>query len=118
MVAFDVDETCVGPYVLDIAVAVRDLVGSGTVDEPRHPALLAAFLQGYGRTRPVLDTERRALSLSGPVVAARSLVHGHGVLDAGDAPDDPDWLAELRRRLDAHHDQARKVVLAASSALD
>ncbi|NMF30410.1 Ser/Thr protein kinase RdoA involved in Cpx stress response, MazF antagonist [Cellulosimicrobium aquatile] len=118
MVAFDVDETCVGPYVLDVAVAVRDLVGTGTVDDPRYPALLAAFLEGYGRTRPVLDAERHALALSGPVVAARSLVHGHGVLDAGDAPDDPGWLAELRRRLDAHHDQARKVVLAASSTLD
>ncbi|QDW61715.1 phosphotransferase enzyme family protein [Oerskovia sp. KBS0722] len=116
IVAFDVDETSIGPYALDIAFAVRDLVGShGTLDRPKRPELLSAFLKGYQQVRTLHDDERDVLSLSNAHVSARSLVHGHEVLDAGDAPDDPAWLTELRGALTEHHAQARGVVLAATA---
>jgi Ser/Thr protein kinase RdoA (MazF antagonist) len=116
VVAFDADETSVGPYALDIAAAVRDLVGDeGTFDAPRHPALLGAFLAGYGSTRALDDGEHAVLALGGAQVAARFLTQGRGVLDAGDGPDDPAWLTDLRARLVEHYDRARDVVLTAGA---
>lgn len=115
IVAFDVDETSIGPYALDIAFAVRDLVGShGTLDEPERPALLSAFLEGYQQVRPLGDDERDVLSLSSTHVSARSLVHGHEVLDAGDSPDDPAWLTDLRSSLAEQDPRSRGVLLAAA----
>lgn len=115
VVAFDVDETSIGPYALDIAFAVRDLVGShGTLDRPERPGLLSAFLEGYQQVRTLHDDERDVLSLSSTHVAARSLVHGHGVLDAGDAPDDPAWLTDLRGSLTEHDTRSRGILLDAA----
>lgn len=113
VVAFDADETSIGPYVLDIASATRDLIGDdGTLDAPRHPAVLAAFLDGYESTRPLGDDEHAALTLGLAQVAARSLVHGHGVLDAGDTPHDPAWLIDLRAHLADYHARTRDTLLA------
>jgi Ser/Thr protein kinase RdoA (MazF antagonist) len=82
------------------------------LDEPERPALLSAFLEGYHQVRPLGDDERDVLSLSNTHVYARSLVHGHEVLDAGD-PDDPAWLTDLRSVLTEHHAHARSAVLGA-----
>ncbi|KZE88674.1 phosphotransferase enzyme family protein [Microbacterium sp. TNHR37B] len=46
VVAFDLDEAGVMPLAADIAAATRDLFADGTHD-PRHPGMLAAFLDGY-----------------------------------------------------------------------
>ena len=61
----------------------------------------------------VHDDERDVLSLSSTHVSARSLVHGHEVLDAGDSPDDPAWLTDLRSSLAEQDTRSRGVLLAA-----
>lgn len=112
VVAFDADETSIGPYAADIASAVRDLVGDeGTVDAPQHPALLGAFLDGYDSIRPLDDGERALLGLAHAHVAAQSLARGDKVLNGGD-PLDPSWLIALRENIVRHHARARDVVLA------
>lgn len=51
--AFDLDGATIGPYLLDIAAAVRDLVdAAGRPNDRRHGELLAAFLAGYASVRP------------------------------------------------------------------
>ncbi|KRD44066.1 hypothetical protein ASE38_07795 [Cellulomonas sp. Root930] len=110
--AFDADEARTGPFVEDIAAAVRDLVG----DSPGHveqPALLAAFLTGYRGVRPLGDDEESALELHSAAVAVRLLV---AIAHVGDdtVADEPAWSRDLRASLVAHRRGLRARVLAAT----
>ena len=110
--AFDADEARTGPFVEDVAAAVRDLVG----DSPghvEHPALLAAFLTGYRGVRPLGDDEESALELHSAAVAVRLLV---AIAHVGDdtVADEPAWSRDLRASLVAHRRGLRARVLAAT----
>jgi Ser/Thr protein kinase RdoA (MazF antagonist) len=108
--AFDADEMRTGPFVQDVAAAVRDLVGDapGRVD---HSALLADFLTGYRSVRHLTDDEVAALELHSAAVAIRGLVAlRHVEVDA--RADDAPWVVELRATLADHHRDLRARVLA------
>ncbi len=114
IVAFDLDETSIGPFVIDIAAAVRDLVGDGRVfTDPEHPQFLSAFLAGYSTERALTPAEQDALALSTAFIAARSLVRGRGVRDAGTAADDPEWLRVLNAQLTKSDEEDRRIILGA-----
>ena len=70
--AFDADEARTGPFIEDVAAAVRDLVGD-TPGQVEHASMLAAFLSGYREVRPLGLDEESALELHGAVVAVRLL---------------------------------------------
>ena len=113
-VAFDADEARTGPYLQDIAAAVRDLVG----DSPgriEHPTLLAAFLTGYRGVRPLAYDEVAALELHSAAVAVRLLV-AIAHLEADPVPDEEQWSVDLRASLVAHRQRLRDRVLAATVA--
>jgi Ser/Thr protein kinase RdoA (MazF antagonist) len=99
-----------GPFVQDIAAAVRDLVG----DAPRrvvHGALLADFLTGYRSVRPLLDDEVAVLEVHSAAVAVRGLValkQWEVDVRADEAP----WAAEPRATLSDHRRGLRARVLA------
>lgn len=112
--AFDADETRTGPFVQDIAAAVRDLVGDspGRVE---HPALLAAFLTGYRGVRPLGYDEVAALELHSAAVAVRLLV-ATSHLDTDQVADEEQWSVDLRASLVEHRQRLRARVLAATVA--
>ncbi|KQR08371.1 phosphotransferase enzyme family protein [Cellulomonas sp. Leaf334] len=112
--AFDADETRTGPFVQDIAAAVRDLVGE-TPGRVEHPALLAAFLTGYRGVRPLGYDEVAELELHSAAVAVRLLVSiAH--LDADQVADEEQWSVDMRASLVEHRRRLRARVLAATVA--
>ena len=113
-VAFDADEARTGPYVQDIAAAVRDLVGD-TPGQVEHPALLAAFLTGYRGVRPLAYDEVAALELHSAAVAVRLLV-AIAHLEDDPAADEQQWSVDLRASLLEHRQRLRARVLAATVA--
>ncbi|WP_421743222.1 phosphotransferase enzyme family protein [Cellulomonas sp.] len=112
--AFDSDEARTGPFIEDIAAAVRDLVG-GSPGRVEHPALLAAFLTGYRGVRPLGYDEVSALQLHGAAVAVRLLV-AIAHLEDEPVPDEPSWSVDLRASLVVHRQGLRARVLAATVA--
>lgn len=112
--AFDADEARTGPFIEDIAAAVRDLVGDspGRVE---HAGLLAAFLTGYRGERPLEYDDVAALELSSAAVAVRLLV---AVAHVEETPvaDEPAWSRDLRASLVEHRRGLRARVLAATVA--
>lgn len=111
-VAFDADEARTGPFVQDIASAVRDLVGDQPVGVA-HPELLAEFVAGYRTVRPLGDDEVAALPLHSAVVAVRGLASlAHLEVDGPAA--EPPWSVDLRASLVAHRHGLRARVLAAT----
>ncbi|MDQ0374949.1 phosphotransferase enzyme family protein [Cellulomonas humilata] len=113
-VAFDADEARTGPYVQDIAAAVRDLVGD-TPGQVEHPALLAAFLTGYRGVRPLAYDEVAELELHSAAVAVRLLV-AIAHLEDDPAVDEGQWSVDLRASLLEHRQRLRARVLAATVA--
>ena len=112
--AFDADEARTGPFVQDIAAAVRDLVGDspGRVE---HRTLLADFLTGYRRVRHLEYDEVAALELHGAAVAVRGLVAlAHLEVDA--VADEEPWAVGLRATLVEHRQRLRARVLAVTVA--
>ncbi|NUU15716.1 phosphotransferase [Cellulomonas humilata] len=112
--AFDADEARTGPFIEDIAAAVRDLVGD-TPGKVEHPTLLAAFLTGYRGVRPLEYDEVASLELHHAAVAVRLLV-AIAHLQVDPAPDEPSWSVDLRASLVAHRQGLRTRVLAATVA--
>ena len=109
-IAFDADETRTGPFVQDVASAVRDLVGDAPTGVA-HPGRLTDFLTGYRTMRPLGADEAAALELHGAAVAVRALVSlAHLEVDA--SPDEPTWSVDLRATLVAHRAGLRARVLA------
>lgn len=110
--AFDADEARTGPFVQDIAAAVRDLVGDspGRVE---HPGLLAAFLTGYRGVRPLSYDEVATLELHSAAVAVRLLV-AIAHLESDQVADEEQWSVDLRASLVAHGSRLRSRVLAAT----
>ena len=106
---------------------MRDLLGPDPA-RPAHPALLDAFLDGYGRSSGDAVTPH-ALLPHVAAIAAEQLVDLERVLagEPGDrgrlrtggadaAPDEP-WLVDLAARLREHRAGQRAVLLSAASAL-
>lgn len=113
-VAFDADEARTGPFVQDVAAAVRDLLGDvpGVVE---HPALLADFLAGYREVRPLGADEVSALELHSAAVAVRLLLSIAHV-DVGPVTEEEAWSVDLRASLVEHRRRLRARVLAATVA--
>ncbi|GEK20312.1 phosphotransferase enzyme family protein [Cellulomonas xylanilytica] len=111
-VAFDADEARTGPFVQDVAAAVRDLLGD-TPGSVEHPELLADFIAGYREVRPLSDADVSALELHSAAVAVRLLVSiAHVAADP--APDEAPWSADLRASVVEHRRRLRARVLAAT----
>ncbi|GEM_PF-3319180 len=121
---FDLDEAGLRPAAADVASAVRDLLGPDPA-RPAHPALLDAFLDGYGRASGDVVTPHALLPHVAAIAAEqlvdleRVLARGPDPAGSGGAPDAPDeaWLVDLAAHLREHATGQRAVLLSAASAL-
>lgn len=112
-ICFDLDETGAMPAAADVASAVRDLLGPRP-GSPRHPELLAAFLDGYRQTTGHSTTPADLL-LHQAAFAARQLVEAPAVMDV--EPDAGGWLGGLAVSLIRHYAEQRDIVLATAEVL-
>lgn len=116
--AFDLGETAVMPASLDVAAAVRDLVGDDP-GRPSHPDQLAAFLDGY-RAAGGQPLPSEGLLVGAGEVAARWLLISSNVLRLpGPDASSPtlDWVPQLRRDLVAHGARMASILVRAAGAL-
>jgi Ser/Thr protein kinase RdoA (MazF antagonist) len=105
-VAYDFDEAARSWFVADIASAVRDLTTDGV--------LLAAFLAGYRRERPLPEQELAPLPLFAAAHAACAAVRARSALDAV-RPDEPAWLGALRAKLERFIRRQRDLAVQSAS---
>jgi Ser/Thr protein kinase RdoA (MazF antagonist) len=115
---FDLDESGVMPAAADVASAVRDLMGTCPAS-PEHPALLEAFLMGYGQ-KSGHAVGMAELLLHRAALAAQHILEAPAVQDldatildsAGNG-----WLKELNGSLASHYSDQRDIVLATARVL-
>jgi Ser/Thr protein kinase RdoA (MazF antagonist) len=110
---FDLDESGAMPAAADVASAVRDLLGPRP-GSPRHPELLAAFLDGY-RKAAGHSIHPEDLLLHRAAFAAQQLAQAPAVMDV--EPDGGGWLSDLTASLGLHYAEQRGIVLATADML-
>ena len=111
---FDLDNSRVMPAAADAASAVRDLLGPNP-GAPKHPLLLAAFLDGY-RDSSGITIAAEDLLLQRAAFAAQQLLEAPHVLDIT-SDDGEGWLGALTGALTKHYSQQRSIVLATAALL-
>ena len=87
-------------YAADIAFALGDLFDDDAAKVDLSNPSFCAFIEGYRTAKPIADDELARIPLFLRLDNSLVFCKLRRAADAGDQDDDPNWLKELRQKLD------------------